>query len=58
MPRGVSRDANLPSSQFVKAVKTVAGQYIPLVNEIINSRNTQKEILIYRFGKHGKKADG
>ena len=40
------------------ATQTAAGQYIPVVTEIINIQNIPEEIVIYRFGKHGKKADG
>ena len=35
----------MPSSQFVKAVKTAGGQCIPLVNRIMNSENASKEMV-------------
>ena len=35
----------MPSSQFVKAVKTAGAQCIPLVNGIMNSENAPKEFV-------------
>ena len=60
MPHGVSSNANLPSSKFVKTIKTGAGHCIPLVNKIINSENTPKEIVksFTDYDKHDKRADG
>ena len=40
-----THDTNLPSSQFVKAVKTAGAQCIPLVNGIMNSENAPKEFV-------------
>ena len=59
-PHGVSSDTNLPSSQFVKTIKTASGHCIRLVNKIINSENTPKEIMksFTDYGKHDKKTDG
>ena len=40
---------NLPSSQFVKTVKTAGDQCIPLVNRIMNSENNAPKGIVKSF---------